>query len=366
MKITKEKLTLISLSLEGVFNYKDFVMIDKYAGGYDKFWDLSPICIENLFPRAVEKRNRIMKILLNPQEYKKRIIDLDTQCQILTIFDDCYPESLKNIYDPPFVLYVKGSLRWDIPLVAMVGARKASSYGKWAAREFSQKLVKKGIGIVSGLAYGIDALSHEGALEGDGYTIGVLGCGIDHIYPAANSKIYERVLRTGAIISEYPPGFSPQKHYFPARNRIISGISNGVFIIEAGEKSGSLITADFAMEQGREVYALPGHITHSLSYGTNQLIQDGAKMVLKPEDIVDEFESKQLLKKTVCSESNDFPNLSVKEHQLVKLISKKETSIDELVYLMDLPVWEINSMITVLELKGMVTTMGGRLFTSVR
>ncbi|SDY91879.1 DNA-processing protein DprA [Tindallia californiensis] len=366
MVITKEKLTIISLSLEGISNYKDFIIIEQYAGSYDEFWNLSPTCIDHLFPKAAEKRAKIKKVLLNPEEYRKRIANLRSQCQIITIFDDGYPALLKNIYDPPFVLYVRGNLRSDIPLIAMVGARKASSYGKWAAREFSQRLVENGIGVISGLAYGIDALSHEGALEGGGYTIGILGCGIDYIYPASNSKIYERVIRTGAIISEYPPGFSPQKHYFPARNRIISGISNGVFIIEAGEKSGSLITADFAMEQGKEVYALPGHITHALSSGTNQLIQDGAKMVLKPEDIIDELESKQLLKKNTGSRPSNFSNLSKKENQLIDLIAKKETSIDELVYLMDLPVWEINSMITVLELKGMVTTVGGRIFTSIR
>ncbi|RQD68224.1 MAG: DNA-protecting protein DprA [Tindallia sp. MSAO_Bac2] len=362
----KDRLALISLNIEGITNAKDLFSIEQYVGNFHEFWELSAGCLVDLFPKAEEKRKRILAILNKPEKYVETIYSMIGSCQIITILDEDYPMMLKNIYDPPYVLYVNGKLKPEIPLIAMVGARKASAYGKWAASEFSKQLVQFGAGVISGLAYGIDTSSHQGALDAAGYTVSVLGCGVDHIYPASNRKIYEQIALTGAIVSEYPPGTLPQKHYFPARNRIISGLSHGVFVLEAGLKSGSLITAEFAMEQGKEVYALPGHINHGLSHGTNRLIQDGAKMVLKPEDIIDEMFSKQLIQQNKRNSSQYKANLSPKELSLMSLIQEKATSIDELVLSTGLPVSEVNSLVSVLEIKGLIQTLPGKLFTSCR
>lgn len=360
----QRRLALISLNLEGITAVKDLLNIENYVEGFQNLWQLNESCLREIFPMASEKRKRIHRILKNADEYVEKIKTIEKNFTIYTIFDKEYPSELHHIYDPPYVLYIKGRYKNDIPLIAMVGARKASAYGKWAAGEFSRQLVQFGIGIVSGLAFGVDTASHQGALDADGYTIGVLGCGIDQVYPAANRRMYQEIEAVGTIISEYPPGTPPQKHFFPARNRIISGLSYGVFILEAGIKSGSLITAEFAMEQGKEIYALPGHINHGLSQGTNRLIQDGAKMVLKPEDIVDELYSKQLIMQNQRTPVPDSVKLSKKEAVVVELIRDKAISIDELVFHTGLPVSEMNSLISILELKGLIQPIAGKLFTS--
>ena len=205
----------------------------------------------------------------------------------ITIESEKYPELLKQIYDPPKCLYVIGNV--DIlnnPSIAIVGCREATEYGKKAATYFSYNLAKQNINIVSGLAKGIDSFSHIGALQAYGKTIAVIGSGLDIIYPKENEQLAKRIIEQGgAIISEYPLGTRPEKEHFPARNRIISGMSQGVLVVEAKEKSGSLITAECAMEQGKEVYAVPGNINSLNSVGTNNLIKDGAIPVSKFTDL---------------------------------------------------------------------------------
>lgn len=199
-----------------------------------------------------------------------------------------YPERLAQLYDSPNLLYYIGRLPdFSRPVLAMVGSRRATIYGRKMAREFAQNLARQGIQIVSGMAAGVDAASHMGALDGGGYTLGVLGGGIDTIYPVENFNLYQRVYETGGVISEYNIGIMPKKGTFPMRNRIISGISDGVFVTEAGKRSGSLITADQGLEQGKDIFALPGRITDSLSQGCNYLISQGAILVRSPEDIVE-------------------------------------------------------------------------------
>ena len=206
----------------------------------------------------------------------------------ITIESEKYPELLKQIYDPPKGLYIMGNI--DIlnnPSIAIVGCREATEYGKKAATYFAYNLAKQNINIVSGLAKGIDSFSHIGALQANGKTIAVIGSGLDIIYPKENAYLAKRILEQGgAIVSEYPLGTKPQKEHFPARNRIISGLSQAVLVVEAKEKSGSLITADFAMEQGKEVFAVPGNINSLNSVGTNNLIKDGATPVSNYSDIL--------------------------------------------------------------------------------
>lgn len=215
------------------------------------------------------------------QKMKKENVD------IITIEDDEYPRILKNIYDYPISLYIKGNKKiLNNKSIGIVGCRMASEYGIKAAQYFAYKLAQKGINIISGLAKGIDSNSHIGAIKAKGITIGIVGNGLDIVYPKENYKLYSEILKNdGAIISEYPLGTKPEKMNFPARNRIISGMSNGIIVVEAKKKSGTLITVDYALEQGRDVYVVPGNINSANSLGTNELIKQGAKMVTKYDDI---------------------------------------------------------------------------------
>lgn len=211
----------------------------------------------------------------------------------ISIESEDYPKQLKEIFDAPLKIYVLGNkeiLKQNS--IAIVGSRNATEYGKKVALKFSKELSEKGINIISGLAIGIDTYAHLGTLQNTskGKTIAVLGSGLDEIYPKANTELAKKILKSGGcIISEYPLGTKPEKMHFPQRNRIISGLSKGVLVVEASEKSGALITADFALEQGREVFAVPGNISSITSIGTNNLIVEGAKMVRNCADILNEM-----------------------------------------------------------------------------
>jgi DNA processing protein len=209
----------------------------------------------------------------------------------ITILDEDYPGLLKEIYQPPWVLFVKGdlSLLGKQHKLAVVGSREATQYGRNAIRIMFPPLVEKGLVIVSGLANGIDTLAHEYAMKNGGATIAVIAGGFNHIYPKENVELAIEMMKTQLVISEYPPDTKPVRWQFPARNRIISGMSNGTFIIEAKRKSGSLITASYALNEGREVFSLPGSIFNPHSQGTNDLIQQGAKLVMRSEDILEEL-----------------------------------------------------------------------------
>ena len=204
--------------------------------------------------------------------------------------DERYPDKLRSIYDAPFALYVKGSIpKNEEKILAVVGARDCSAYGKEMAKYLAGKVAKEGVSIVSGLARGIDAYAHEGTLIAGGITYGILGCGINICYPKENINLYMDVQRSGGIISEYAPGMKPIAGNFPMRNRIISGLSDAILVVEAKEKSGSLITVDMGLEQGKDIYALPGKVNDCLSEGCNNLIKMGAKLVTSPKDILEDF-----------------------------------------------------------------------------
>jgi len=210
--------------------------------------------------------------------------------EILTLFDKSYPENLKNIYDPPTVLYTKGSFKKEDELsIAIVGSRKCTYYGMNMADKIAEQLAAACVTIVSGLARGIDTSAHKGALKAKGRTIAVLGSGLGNIYPAENKLLAEEIAKNGVLVSEFPMQMPPDKNNFPRRNRLISGLSRAVLVVEAANKSGALITADFALEQGRDVFAVPGTADRLLSMGTNSLIKQGAKLVDSAEDILEEL-----------------------------------------------------------------------------
>ena len=210
---------------------------------------------------------------------------------IISIDDKEYPTLLSNIYNPPICLYIRGeSTILNMSSIAIVGCRDASNYGKKIAEEFSYYLSKSGLNIVSGLALGIDSCAHLGTIKAKGNTVAVLGNGLDKIYPKENIYLAQKILDMGgSIISEYPLGTAPEKNNFPARNRIVSGMCKGVLVVEAKEKSGALITVDFALDQGRDVFSVPGNIDLKNSVGTNEIIKNGAKLITRWEEIVEEY-----------------------------------------------------------------------------
>jgi len=281
------------------------------------------------------------------------------QINIVTYWDDNYPKRLKSIPNPPALLYIRGqaSPLYDYA-VAMVGTRAASSHGKNIALRIASQLAKAGITIVSGMALGIDSASHVGALRAGGRTIAVLGCGTNVIYPPSNRKIYDQIVQQGAIISEYPPDTTPETHHFPQRNRIISGLSLGVIIIEAGLKSGALITADLASEQGREVFAVPGQAGMRWTAGTNNLIRQGVPLVETADEVVEHLKS-QLAPITNISASLILPDMSEEEDKIYQLLENGPRLIDELIRETKLNALGMNRLLTSLQLKGVIQQLPG-------
>lgn len=309
---------------------------------------------------GVLNRDNITAVL--SKEYRdtvdRTIEEIDKKnINVISLNSSTYPELLKNICDPPICLYVKGKLYADELSIAVVGSRRASGYGITVAKKISGELAQSNICVISGMARGIDTAAHVGALSVKGRTIAVLGCGIDLVYPPENKKLMEQIIEYGAVISEYPPGVEPAPHHFPVRNRIVSGMSVGVLVVEAGEKSGSLITAQLALEQGRDVYALPGNVISINSKGTNKLIQDGAKLVTSVQDILDELHwYKNFNTKNVHFENNSKINSSLNndEKDVFELLSFESLYIDEIQKKLSINMPLLHSILLSLEMKGLI------------
>ncbi|MGD2164385.1 MAG: DNA-processing protein DprA [Anaerolineae bacterium] len=284
--------------------------------------------------------------------------------QVLTWESPDYPRLLLETHAPPPVLYVKGELReQDAWAVAIVGTRRASTYGREVTRRLAGSLARNGVTVVSGMARGIDGVAHRAALEAGGRTIAVFGCGIDHIYPAEHRKLARQIAARGALVSDYPLGTPPEGRNFPPRNRIISGLSLGVLVTNAGKTSGALITADFAAEQGRDVFAVPGSILTRGSVGPNQLIQDGAKLVIRGEDILEELNLAMAAEQREVRQA--LPEDET-EATLLRHLSTDPTHVDELQQQMDLPISQVTSTLAMMELKGMVRQVGGMKYVVAR
>ena len=271
--------------------------------------------------------------------------------------DPLYPARLKEIDDLPPILYVRGTLTpEDEWAVSVVGTRRATIYGRQVAEAVTEDLARNKITIVSGLARGIDAVAHRSALNAGGRTIAVLACGLDMVYPAEHANLAKEIIQQGALVSEHPLGTPPKSEYFPRRNRIMSGLSLGVLVVEAGDDSGALITARLAAEQNREVFAIPGNILAPASLGTNRLIQEGAKLVIDFKDILEE------LNLTARARQMELPQLAPVndlEAGIIKHLSYQPTHIDELRRQTRLPIDLISSTLTMMELKGLAKQVGG-------
>ena len=335
---------------------------------------------------------------------------------LLTFQDAAYPSKLKNIADPPVLLYYKGNLPdFDaLPLIGVVGTRKASAYGMQTAKRMGYQIAKCGGVVVSGMAYGIDGMAMSGALTAGQMTVGVLGCGVDVVYPLSNRGLFQDVASYGCILSEFAPGTQPAKWTFPKRNRIISGLSNGVLVVEAPEGSGALITANYALEQGRDVFVVPGNIDQPGFVGSHRLLRDGATLVSSGWDILSEYASlypnqirqderpsrqsvypeelektpakvaqnqalpgkskalkKILEKKTIDNCSTEaysdvntvLPKLSQEEESIVKALSSGERLVDDVIAETGLTTGKLLALLTMLELKGVVKRLPGKRIT---
>jgi DNA processing protein len=287
---------------------------------------------------------------------------------VVTFLDADYPQTLRSIPDAPIVLYVCGAFpAEDDVVIAIVGARGATLYGLETAERLSRELTEMGVVIVSGLARGIDAAAHRGCLKASGRTVGVLGCGLDVVYPRENQDLFRLMMDKGCVISEFPLGTQPHPYNFPRRNRIVSGLSSGVVVVEAGQKSGALITAEFALEQGKDVFAVPGRVDNRMSEGPHALIRQGAKLVLSVEDILEEFPIRRQKEESASapdgiSEDSRDNALGFEEKRLLAFIAQSPRTLEELTTLTGLSTVSLMGPLLSLQLSRRITERPGKIY----
>ncbi len=353
----EEKIYWIALNLIGMSPAKVKRLFEKFKS-IDRIFkfSLSELLELGISKKTAEKIIRWEKLPLKEEiEYIK-----NEGINLITIEDDNYPSLLKQIYDPPFILYVKGDIKFDMPSISIVGTRNPSFYGLKMAEKFASDLASLGFIIVSGLARGIDTASHTGALKVGGRTIGVLGSGFKNFYPPENKKLGFEIIKNGAIITEFSSNTIPEKYNFPRRNRIISGLSKATIVIEAGPKSGALITANFALEQGRDVFALPGRVDSLYSKGTNKLLKEGAILV---EDIKDVLEALniEIEKKEEKIEIEIEP-----EAKKILTILEEPLQLEEIINKTNMQPEFLFSLLTNLQIKGIIEELPGKIYRKKR
>ncbi len=343
-----------SVRLQGLLNY---------FGSLEIAWQSPPEAFQaaGLSSKVIENLVRVRGKVDLEAELEKI---LSKNIQILTWESKEYPRRLKEIDQPPPVLYVRGDLTLeDEWAVAIVGTRRVTAYGRQMAEELAGYLAGNGITVVSGLARGVDGLAHKAALAAGGRSIAVLGSGVDHIYPPEHRNLADEICANGAVISDYAPGTPPEGVNFPPRNRIISGLSLAVIVVEAGKKSGALITAKFAADQGRDVFAIPGNVHAPQSIGTNQLIQDGARPLLQPKDVLEALNLQQIQEYRAAR--HVIPSDEV-EAKLIEILRTEPVHVDELSRAAGYSVQKVSAALTMLELKGVVRQVGGMQYVMAR
>ncbi len=334
-----------------------------YFGDLESAWGADPTSLAEagLGVKLVERVMAARKNVDLDQVWEK----IESQgIKILTWQDEAYPTRLKEIDQPPPVMYIRGEyLQDDLFAVAIVGTRRITPYGRQVTEELAAFLGSNGITVISGLARGVDAIAHHAALKAGGRTIGILGSGVDKIYPPEHQKLAEQMIERGAIISDYVPGTPPDASNFPPRNRIISGLSLAVVVIEAGETSGALITAGFAAEQGREIFSVPGSIFAPQSKGTNKLIQNGALPLLSVNDLMQALDFNRIGEHKTARKI--LPTDET-EARLLNILSNESMHVDEIRNQAELPIEKVSATLALMELKGMVRQLGGMNYVAVR
>ena len=370
MEMEQEKIVRAAFSTISGVGSQRLRQLIAYFGSAVKAWEAP----ESTYLQVVKQEKWLGEILKVRRDIDPREIGNDLSKQgikLITPEEINYPLLLAELADAPPLLYYRGQLRGNVEVLAFVGSRQATAYGKSAARKLAREVATKGIVIASGLARGIDTAAHQGALDCKGMTWAFLGCGLDRIYPSENRHLADDILERGALISEFPPGTPPKASHFPARNRLISGCSCGVVVVEAAERSGALITVDFALEQGREVFAVPGPIFSPVSRGPHNLIRQGAKLAESIEDICNELPawSKHVrqvsLNQELLPKETEFPE--GKDHMsILQQLSDIPLHIDQITIHSTLPVATITLALLELQLGGKVTQLPGQHYVLAR
>lgn len=344
----------------------------------EDFFNLSPAEMA-LFMDTLSERSLAELSSMKKRGERAREICAQKGINILSLNHPDYPPLLKSIPDPPYVLYVRGHLDNSIPLAAVIGTRASTRDAEETNRWFCRSFASYGIGVVSGLAKGHDSIAAEAVLSAEGYTIAVMGTAADVIYPAGAAKLYGQILECGAVVSEYPPGTAGAKWRFPRRNRIVSGMARAVFVVQAPEQSGTMITVKMAMEQGRDVYAMPGSPMEEANRGSNRLLQMGAKMAVAPEEIVKELlqdipdtETRRFLRPAPAKPSPQpqrpapLPLDLKPEEKSILEACEGWVQADELIRIVNLDASIFNAVVTMLELKNLIEQKPGRLYRRLR
>jgi DNA processing protein len=359
-----QKLDWLALSLIPGLGSVGIKMLVTKFGAPEAVFQATPSELATVEGLRKEIAGRITRreFLVDPSKVAKKIQRLGVR--ILTYAETGYPPLLREIHDPPMLLFLKGK---EIPLnntfISVVGSRNPTPYGLKTAEEIAQGLARRSLGIVSGMARGIDSAAHWGCLGGKGFTVAVLGTGIDVIYPASNKKLFEQITEHGAVITEFPLGTPPEPKNFPIRNRIISGLSKGTVVVEATKNSGSLITAELSLEQGREVFAVPGSVHSFKSTGCHHLIKQGAKLVENSDDVLDELGMNYpFAQKTDTLKGPPLPIMEDNEKTIFEIIGDFPLHIDEIAKEAGLEPGTVSSTLMKMELKGLVRQLPGKLF----
>lgn len=334
------------------------------CGGARGAWEATDLelAAAGLERRTAESLRRLRQ-RTSPDAVARRLEQLGIQA--LTLLDDAYPSNLRQVADAPPVLFVRGRLLPDDGLaVALVGTRRATPYGRAVAERLGRDLAGAGVTVISGLAKGVDTAAHQAALDAGGRTLAVLGNGLDQVYPPENGGLARRIAETGhgALVSEFAPGVPPDAVNFPRRNRIISGLSRATLIVEAGERSGALITADFALEQGRDVLAVPGSIFNAMSVGANQLLRQGATPVTSAQDVLEIIGAAS---EGATTMARDLPEGSPAEGMVWRALTGEPLHADELARTLGMSSGEVAATLAMLELKGLARQVGSMLYTRV-
>ncbi|MFH2038013.1 MAG: DNA-processing protein DprA [Chloroflexota bacterium] len=337
--------------------------LKEYFGDLAVAWEAtsSQLLETGLSPRIVENIIKI-RTSVNLENYYENI--QSKGINVVISDEDNYPDRLKEIDQPPPVLYIRGKIEEDdFWSVAIVGTRRVTAYGRQVADELATYLAQNGVTVISGMARGVDAIAHQAALRAGGRTLAVLGCGVDRIYPPEHRNLADQIMDQGAILSDYAPGTPPDSSNFPPRNRIISGLSIAVVVVEAAETSGALITANFAADQGRDVFAVPGNIYAPQSKGTNLLIQQGAHPLLSGRDLLDNLNLTRVNEQHIIRHA--IPSNSTEENVL-NILGREPKHVDEIRSQTGLPIESVSAALVMMELKGMVQQVGGMNYIAVR